>query len=186
MTLFVFCDFHNPPIAVCCGIISFEGDKRMKQKYLILKDDENGKIIIRELAELDKEMFSMLCEEKYEKNKIKQAIQKGKEELISVLRTHNFYPPALQAGRIAEAVMTIYSSASAQPIEVYIDDADHLAKEPIEIVADEPIESETEEIEEIFEESFDDNYEGGKAPINNIKSSIAIAEDEFVDNEEEI
>ena len=158
----------------------------MKQKYLILKDDENGKLIIRELAELDKEMFSVLCEETYEKSKIKHSVQKGKEELISVLRTHNFYPPGLQAGKIAEAVMNIYSSGSPQTIEVYIDDAEHLTKEPIEILADEPIESETEEIEEIFEESFNDNYEGGKAPINNLKSSLAIAEDEFVDNDEEI
>lgn len=158
----------------------------MKQKYMILKDDENGKLIIRELAELDKEIFSLLCEETYEKNRIKNAISKGKEELISALRTHNFYPPGLQAGKIAEAVMTIYSSGSAKPVEVYIDDAEHLAKEPIEILADEPIESETEEVGEIFEESFNDNYEGGKAPINNLKSSIAIAEDEFVDNDEEI
>jgi len=157
----------------------------MKQKYMILKDDENSKLIIRELAELDKEMFSVLCEETYEKSKIKHAIQKGKEELISALRTHNFYPPGLQAGKIAEAVMTIYSSGKAQSVEVYIDDAEHLAKEPIEILADEPIESETEEVE-IFEESFDDNFESGKAPINNLKSSIAIAEDEFVDNDEEI
>jgi len=135
----------------------------MKQKYMILKDDENRKVIIREIDE----------------------IQKGKEELISALRTHNFYPPGLQAGKIAEAVMTIYSSGKAQSVEVYIDDAEHLAKEPIEILADEPIESETEEVE-IFEESFDDNFESGKAPINNLKSSIAIAEDEFVDNDEEI
>ena len=158
----------------------------MKQKYLILKHDENGKLIISELAELDKEMFSVLCEETYEKNKIKHAIQKGKEELISALRTHNFYPPGLQAVKIAEAVATIYRPGSSQQVEVYIDDAEHLTKEPIEIIAEEPIESETEEIEELFEESFDDNYEGGKAPINNLKSSISIAEDEFVDNDEEI
>ena len=182
----MFYDFRDFLIAVCCRIISFEGDNRMKQKYMILKDDENGKLIIRELAELDKEMFSMLCEETYEKNKIKHAIQKSKEELISALRTHNFYPPGLQADKIAEALMTIYSSGSTQPVEVYIDDAEHLITEPIEILADVPIESETEEIEEVFEESFDDNYEGGKAPINNLKSSIAIAEDEFVDNDEEI
>lgn len=159
----------------------------MKQKYMILKDDENSKLIIREMAELDKEIFSVLCEETYEKNKIRQAIQKGKDELISALRTHNFYPPGLQADKIAAALMNIYSSGSPQSVEVFIDDAEHLTKEPIEILtAEEPIESETEEIEEIFEESFNDNYEGGKAPINNLKSSISIAEDEFVDNDEEI
>ena len=50
----------------------------MRQKYMILKDDENGKLIIRELAELDKEMFSMLCEETYEKNKIKHDVTNTK------------------------------------------------------------------------------------------------------------
>ena len=157
----------------------------MKQKYMILKDDENSKLIIREFAELDKEIFSLLCEETYEKTNIKHAVLNGKDELISTLRTHNFFPPSLHADKIAEAVMTIYDSGSTQPVELYIDDADYLAKEPIELIADEPIESEPEEIDEILGESFDENYEG-KAPINNLKSSIIIAEDEFVDSDEEI
>jgi hypothetical protein len=32
----------------------------MKQKYLILKNDEKTKLIIKEFAELDKEMFISL------------------------------------------------------------------------------------------------------------------------------
>ena len=34
----------------------------MKQKYSIYKDTSNQKLIIKEYAELDKEILSLLCE----------------------------------------------------------------------------------------------------------------------------
>lgn len=157
----------------------------MKQKYIILKNDENEKIIISEFAELDKEIFSLLCEETYEKNTIKNAILKGKDELISVIRTHNFFPPSMQADKIAEAIIALYDSQNIQSTEVFIDDADHLAKELIELLDEEPIEGEPEELEEIFDETFDENYDS-KTPITGRKQSISIADDEFVDGDEEI
>ena len=157
----------------------------MKQKYVILKDDENNRLIIREFAELDKEIYSLLCEETYGDSGIKQAISGGKEILIAALRTNNFYPPILQADKISEAVMAVYASGNTQPVEIYIDDIEHLAKEHIELLADDAIESESEEIDEIFEESFEENYEG-KGSMDKLKTSIKIAEDEFVDNEEDL
>jgi len=157
----------------------------MKQKYIIIKDDENDKLIIREYAELDKEIYSLLCEETYGDSDLKQAISGGKEVLISALRTNNFYPPILQADKISDAVMAVYASGNTQPVEIYIDDIEHLAKEPIELLTDDTIESESEEIEEIFEESFEENYEG-KGSMDKLKTSIKIAEDEFVDNEEDV
>jgi len=157
----------------------------MKQKYVILKDGENDKLIIREYAELDKEIYSLLCEETYGNSNVKQAISGGKEVLISALRTNNFYPPILQADKISDAVMAVYASGNTQPVEVYIDDIEHLAKEPIELLTDDTIENESEQIDEIFEESFEENYEG-KGSIDKLKTSIKIAEDEFVDNEEDL
>lgn len=157
----------------------------MKQRYIILKDDENEKIIISEFAELYKEVFSLLCEETYEKNSIINAISKGKNQLISTIRTHNFFPPNMQADKIAEAIMILYNSQSIQSTEVFIDDVDHLAKELIELLEEDPIEGEPEELEEIFEESFDENYDG-KTPIIGRKPSISIADEEFVDGDEEI
>ena len=157
----------------------------MKQKYAILKDDENKRLIIREYAELDKEIYSLLCEETYEDSNVKQAISGGKEVLIAALRTNNFYPPILQADKISDAVMAVYASGNAQPVEIYIDDIEHLAKEPIELLTDDTVESESEEIDEIFEESFEENYEG-KGSMDKLKTSIKIAEDEFVDNEEDL
>ncbi|MFO7665507.1 MAG: hypothetical protein R6V76_02680 [Desulfobacterales bacterium] len=157
----------------------------MKQKYAIIKDDENKKLIIREYAELDKEIYSLLCEETYGDSDVKQAISGGKEVLIAALRTNNFYPPILQADKISDAVIAVYASGKPQPVEIYIDDIEHLAKEPIELLTDDTIESESEEIDEIFEESFEENYEG-KGSMDKLKTSIKIAEDEFVDNEEDL
>jgi hypothetical protein len=157
----------------------------MKQKYIILKDNENDKLIIREYAELDKEIFSLLCEETYGNSNIKQAVAGGKEVLTSALRTSNFYPPIIQADKISDAVIEIYSSGKTQQVEIYIDDVEHLAKEPIELLPDDTVEAESEEIDEIFEESFEENYEG-KGSMDKLKTSIKIAEDEFVDNEEDL
>ena len=157
----------------------------MKQKYVILKDDENDRLIIREYAELDKEIYSLLCEETYGDSNVKQAISGGKEVLISALRTNNFYPPILQADKISDAIMAVYASGNTQAVEIYIDDIEHLAKEPIELLTDDTIEAESEEIDEIFEESFEENYEG-KGSMDKLKTSIKIAEDEFVDNEEDL
>ena len=71
----------------------------MKQKYVILKNDEKNELIIQEYAELDKEMLSLLCEESYNGPFIESAISAGKDALIVALRTQNLYPPGLFAAR---------------------------------------------------------------------------------------
>ncbi|MFH2047211.1 MAG: hypothetical protein ABIK92_18945 [Pseudomonadota bacterium] len=157
----------------------------MKQKYIIAKDDENNNFIISEYAELDKELFSMLCEETYNTSIIKDAISIGKDELIAAIRTHNFFPPILQAEKLAEAILALHDSQNVQSTEVLFDDASHLTKEVVELLEDEPIDGEPEEIEEIFDESFDEKYDA-KTPITGRKASISIAEDEFVEGDEDI
>jgi hypothetical protein len=80
----------------------------MKQKYTIVRDDKNNQLIIREFAELDKEILSLLCEETYDQKLIRAAIKSGKEELIAALRTNNLYPPGIYADKIANAVKELY------------------------------------------------------------------------------
>jgi hypothetical protein len=72
----------------------------MKQKYLIMKSYEKDKLIIREFADLDKQMFSLLCEETYDSTIIRSSIEKGKTNLISILRTQNFFPIGIVAEKI--------------------------------------------------------------------------------------
>ena len=101
----------------------------MKQKYLISKEDDKNKLIIKEFAELDKERLSLLCEEEYDNKIIKSAILKGKEALISELRTNNMYPPGVYAEKIAQAVIDIFGSKDSQSIELSFNDVDLLIKE---------------------------------------------------------
>ncbi len=101
----------------------------MKQKYLISKESDQKKLIIKEFAELDKEMLSLLCQEEYDYKMIKSAISKGKEALISELRTNNMYPPSVYAEKIAQAVIDIFGSKGSQSVEIAFNDVDLIIKE---------------------------------------------------------
>ena len=158
----------------------------MKQKFLILKDEDKNELIIREFAELDKENFSLLCEETYDNKTIESAIEKGKRLLISTLSTKNMYPPGLYADKIAESVMAIYSSESDQSAELFFDDIDlvrEVKEEPEikNIVGEEP-----EEVYELIEEedSIDEDLVEKKT-MGKINSSIKIADDESFDGAED-
>ena len=101
----------------------------MKQKYFILKDTEKNVLVIREFAELDKESFSLLCEEIFQEERITSAIAKGKEALVSTIRTKNMYPIGPFAAKLAEEVTNLYESKEKDSIELSFDDIDILTKE---------------------------------------------------------
>ena len=82
----------------------------MKQKYLILKGEDNKNIIIKEFAELDKDMLSLLCEQTYDIKGIKSAVSKGKDAVVSTIRTSNMYPAGVYAEKIADSVIALYKS----------------------------------------------------------------------------
>jgi len=150
----------------------------MKVKYVLEKGDSN-QLIIQELSVLDKKdsaMFTLLCEETYEGKDIKSAISRGKQALVSELRTPNFYPQGAYADQIADLVMTMYGPEKKDSVEVVFDDTDLLteqAKEK-ELIDDieEAIEDETDELDELLE---DDNT------IKNLKTTIQVADEEMVD-----
>ena len=152
----------------------------MKQKYLISKENDQKKLIIKEFAELDKERLSLLCEEEYDNTIIKSAISKGKEALISELRTNNMYPPGVYAEKIAQAVIDIFGSKDSQPIELFFNDVDLLIKEQetsedideIESIADD-----ADDLDELIGDDLEENPEG-KNTIKDIKGSVKVAEDE--------
>ncbi|MGD9081034.1 MAG: hypothetical protein PVG96_16925, partial [Desulfobacterales bacterium] len=100
----------------------------MKQKYTIIKDSKNKQLIIREFAELDKEILSLLCEETYEQKDIIAAIKKGQQNLISALRTNNLYPPGIYAKKIADAIKELYATKDKESEELFFDDLELLAE----------------------------------------------------------
>jgi len=158
----------------------------MKQKYAIIRDDKNKQLIVREFAELDKEILSLLCEETYEEKRIRAAIRKGREELIAALRTKNLYPPGIYAKKIADTVKEIYATKGKDSAELFFDDLELLAHTngPKAKIAKEPVEEPDEEMDELLEDDFESDYEDEDQP-KKLDSSLKIADDEYGDTSEE-
>ena len=160
----------------------------MKQKYAILKNDEKTGIIIREFAELDKEIFSFLCEEKFGDETVKSAIEKGQDALIQTLRTQNLFPLGIYAKEIAAAVKKMYESGDDQPVELLFDDTDLLTKTkgeekplPLDEIEDEAVGIDDLLDEDVPEEDFD-----GKSDIKNLPYSLKISDEDsdIIDDED--
>lgn len=157
----------------------------MKQKYAILKDDAKNELMVREYAELDKEILSLLCEETYDSQAIKTEIEKGKDQLIATLRTRNMYPPYIFAERIADAVISICEPDGPSTADLFFDDKEFFLQPPQEelLIEEEDIEEDSESIDDLLEDQMDELDD--KKIIKNIKTSIKIAEDESADSGEE-
>jgi hypothetical protein len=115
----------------------------MKQKYLISKDSTSGSLIIKEYAELDKELFSLIFEESYDGKTIEDAVKDGKEALVSVLRTPNLYPIAEYADKIAENVILLIKGKvpDTEPLELVFNDIDLMQEKiPAEPKKDDSVE----------------------------------------------
>ena len=152
----------------------------MKQKYAILKNDEKTGIIIREFAELDKEIFSFLCEETFNDEIVKSAIEKGQEALIQTLRTQNLFPLGIYAKEIAAVVKKMYETGDDQPVELIFDDVDLLTKTkeeekplPLDEIEEEAVGIDDLLDEDVSEEDFDE-----KNDIKNLPYSLKISDDD--------
>lgn len=159
----------------------------MKQKYLILKTEEKTGLVIREYAELDKEIFSLLCEETFDDEVVNSAIEKGKHELIATLRTQNLFPIGIYAKEIAAAVTKMYESGDDQPVELFFDDTDLLVKDKRRTPILDDLEEDDAEIdgllddEDIPEPGFDDEDDD----IKKISSPLKISDDDPIDIDDE-
>jgi hypothetical protein len=157
----------------------------MKQKYEILKDEENKCLIIREFAELDKDTMSLLCEESYDKKAVKSAMGLGKDALVAALRTKNLYPPGTYAGKIAEKVMALYAAKGISSDEIVFDDLEFLSREHEAAEAAKSYEAEPAEIDELLDVGLDEEkFEEGEE-IKKLDTSLKIEDDEFSDIDEE-
>lgn len=153
----------------------------MKQKYEFIKDAEKKTLILREYAELDKDILSPLCEEQYDIKTILAASKEGKEALMAGLRTKNMYPPGLYAEKIADVVTEFLSAAEQDKIELLFNDIDLLQlereQEALELAAVE----EAENIDDLLsdEDNLDANFDNG----TDIKGagSIKVADSDYGD-----
>ena len=128
----------------------------MKQKYLILNNDDQKELIIREFSELDdKVVLLLLGEQKYDVKSIESAIKKGKKALTSTLRTEKLYPPSLYADKIAESVILMFKEKK-QSMELLFDDIDLLTKKKSKPESIKDIEKESNAIDELHEDDFEE------------------------------
>ena len=111
----------------------------MKQKYAIEKNKETGNLTIKEYAELDKGLFSLIFEESYPGDAISAAIKEGSGAVISVIRTPSLYPIAEYAEKIAEKIIFLFEDASlpAEPIELVFNDVKLMQKGRKDVVVEE-------------------------------------------------
>jgi hypothetical protein len=157
----------------------------MKQKFTIQKNDTEQQLIIRESAELDKDVMSLLCEVTFQADAIKSAMAAGREALIAALRTRNMYPPRTYAEMIADAVQNLYQSKDSDTAELVFNDLDLLSHERASTTVLDDIKEEAGEIDELLDDGFDDDYEE-TAEIKKINSPIKIEDDTTSDLDEEL
>ena len=106
----------------------------MLQRFDIARNDQTNRLSIKEFAYLktkshrrddlkpiDKD-FSLVHEISYHNDRIRTAIKKGPAELISVLRTKDFFPVLPCVELIAVKVTVLFNSNSELTSEVFFDD----------------------------------------------------------------
>ncbi len=149
----------------------------MKQKYVVLLDNETGKLAIQEYAELDKEILSLLCEETYDTEVIKAAMKKDRSTLIQSLRTHNMYPPGTYTERIADTIEQMFQPGANTSAELFFEEREMFGAME-EDVASEPDEGESTgmEVDDLLDDDVNDGLED-KTLIKNIKKSVPISDE---------
>jgi hypothetical protein len=112
----------------------------MRQKYQIYLNGAGTQLNIKELAIIDNHLnsvessmledgsFCLLCEESYDNDTIKNSIAVGIADLVTTLRTNNFFPNHRYATKIAQAVVHLYASRDNGKIELIFDDKDMMKK----------------------------------------------------------
>lgn len=154
----------------------------MKQKYVIIKDDEKNAMVLQEHAELDKELLSLLCEETYAADMVADAVSLGKAAVMSRLRTRNMYPPSMYMDKIADQVMELYQTGGTSA-EVVFDDIDLIVPDH-EPIGEIDIDDESADLDDLLDDeddALDDEFGDDDDLTINSNASLKIADDESLD-----
>ncbi|TWI68507.1 hypothetical protein LZ24_02477 [Desulfobotulus alkaliphilus] len=152
----------------------------MKQKYILSRDADNS-LIVKEYAELETGIFSLLCEENFTSETVEAAMEAGKEFLVNALRTHNMYPPAGFAEPIADAVIALFKEGEDRR-ELLFDDMDFISREQDVAATYESDEDSADLIDDLLEEEIEEDAytEDGLDGLDekDKKGSIKLADDD--------
>jgi len=150
----------------------------MKQKYVVILDENTEKLAIQEYAELDKEMLSLLCEETYEVHAIKDAMERDRNALIQALRTHNMYPPGVYTERIADAVVEVFQSDGNTSAELFFEEKDLFEiQEAMKSSAEASEDEDDVGVDELLGDEISSDFEE-KGLIKNLKKTIKTSDED--------
>lgn len=157
----------------------------MKHKYVFSKDTATGGLLIREYAELNKDVFSPVCEIIYEVKQFEKALALGPMALLTEMRTQNFFPPSSFSEKIVLGISDMMSSGDQEMIEILCDDAEFLTKsldghDIFDEIDDDEEETLDDFIDEDLPDAFDDDVKTG-----GVASADLDIEDDDMEDEEE-
>jgi hypothetical protein len=134
----------------------------MKQKYSIFKDNKTGTVTIKEFAELEKGLFSLIFEETFDNKILQAAIEEGKDALIAVIRTPDLYPIAEYAEKIADTIIDQFQNTPTEaPIELVFNDIQLMQKEKKETPKAE--DEKSVEIDDLLDDDSDSSKKNSNA-----------------------
>lgn len=161
----------------------------MKQKYVVLLDSSAGRLSIQEFAELDKEMLSLLCEETYDAQTIKAAMEKDRTALIQAIRTHNMYPPGAYTERIADAITEMFNPGANPSTELFFEERelfDFPDTQTLHTDEDDEKDEDADEgaldVDDLLDDDIEDDFED-KGMIKDFKKTIQTSDDDDSDDD---
>lgn len=96
----------------------------MKQRFSISRNTGGEKIVIKEYAELDKGVYSLLCEELYAVEAVETALAKGPDHVITLLRTESFFPISFFAEKLIATLDDYIQQGSTEVVKIEADDTE--------------------------------------------------------------
>ena len=147
----------------------------MKQRFSISRNTDGEKVVIKEYAELDKGMYSLLCEESYAVEAVVAALAKGPDHVITLLRTESFFPIIFFTEKLIATIDDYLQQGSTEVVKIDADDT-------------ECIKSISEQVPQGGNDGIDDlpgvdteEMIAGEEPVGKLETPIKIAEVETVE-----
>ena len=144
----------------------------MKQKFSISRSTGGEKIIIKEYAELDKGVFSLLCEEAYEGEAVQAALKKGPACVMALLRTESFFPTSYFAEKLITSLEDYIQQGGSDSVKIDADDFECICRAGKDVPEEDN--GGIDVLLEVENEELMDNVE----PVKKLDAPIKIAEDE--------
>ena len=147
----------------------------MKQRFLISRNTGGAKIVIKEYAELDKGMYSLLCEESYMVAAVEAALAKGPEQLLRLLRTESFFPTSFFAEKLIATLDDYIQQGRDGDVKIEADDTECISR----VDKPAPVEGDGDIDDLLVADSEEIDVEDGT--VGKLDAPIKIAEDEIVE-----